>query len=51
MFVVHEANLEENEITFGGFPFVLRLRYIMEYASNTKEGRYNYYIQLSHYGR
>lgn len=31
---VHEANLEENEITFSGFPWLLRLRYIMEYASN-----------------
>ena len=38
---VHEANLEENEISFGGFPWTLRLRYIMEYASDLQEGRYN----------
>jgi len=31
---VHEANLEENEITFSGFPWILRLRYIMENAIN-----------------
>ena len=36
---VHEANLEEDEITFSGFPFVLRLRYIMEYASDTAKGK------------
>jgi len=33
----HEANLEETEITFSGFPWLLRLRYIMEYAHNTSE--------------
>lgn len=32
---VHEANLEENEITFGGFPWLLRLRYIMESTYST----------------
>ena len=37
---VHEANLEENEITFDGFPWTLRLRYIMEYASDLQQGRY-----------
>eukprot|EP00118_Oscarella_pearsei_P024914 m.307108 g.307108 ORF g.307108 m.307108 type:complete len:499 (+) comp41908_c0_seq1:30-1526(+) len=36
---VHEANLEENEITFNGFPWVLRLRYIMERASNLEEAQ------------
>jgi hypothetical protein len=36
---VHEANLEENEITFYGFPWTLRLRYIMEFSSNLLEGR------------
>eukprot|EP00003_Mantamonas_plastica_P014101 TRINITY_DN2450_c0_g1_i2.p2 TRINITY_DN2450_c0_g1~~TRINITY_DN2450_c0_g1_i2.p2 ORF type:complete len:299 (+),score=110.28 TRINITY_DN2450_c0_g1_i2:442-1338(+) len=35
---VHEANLEENEITFDGFPWVLRLRYVMENAKNLQEG-------------
>jgi hypothetical protein len=33
----HEANLEENEITFQGFPWTLRLRYIMENAASMKE--------------
>ena len=33
---VHEANLEENEITFDGFPWLLRLRYIMENAASSK---------------
>ena len=37
---VHEANLEEDEITFEGFPWVLRLRYIMEYASDISEAKY-----------
>ena len=37
--LVHEANLEENEITFSGFPWVLRLRYVMEYASDLAEGK------------
>ena len=36
---VHEANLEENEVTFSGFPWALRLRYIMEYASNIQEAK------------
>ena len=31
----HEANLEETEITFSGFPWLLRLRYIMENAHNS----------------
>ena len=31
---VHEANLEENVISFTGFPWTLRLRYIMEFADN-----------------
>ena len=35
----HEANLEENEITFEGFPWSLRLRYIMEFAHNIQEAR------------
>jgi len=34
---VHEANLEEDQITFGGFPWVLRLRYVMENAANLAE--------------
>jgi len=36
---VHEANLEEDEITFNGFPFPLRLRYIMENAQNLQEAQ------------
>jgi hypothetical protein len=36
---VHEANLEENEITFAGFPWLLRLRYVMEMASNASEAK------------
>jgi len=36
---VHEANLEEDKITFGGFPWVLRLRYIMENAKNLVEAK------------
>ncbi len=32
---VHEANLEENEITFDGFAWLLRLRYIMENAATS----------------
>eukprot|EP01114_Cavostelium_apophysatum_P014540 TRINITY_DN379_c0_g1_i1.p1 TRINITY_DN379_c0_g1~~TRINITY_DN379_c0_g1_i1.p1 ORF type:complete len:548 (+),score=118.60 TRINITY_DN379_c0_g1_i1:165-1808(+) len=36
---VHEANLEENEITWNGFPWVLRLRYIMENAANLEEAK------------
>ena len=31
---LHEANLEENQISFTGFPWVLRLRYIMEFAKD-----------------
>ena len=34
---VHEANLEESVETFLGFPWVLRLRYIMENANNLAE--------------
>ena len=34
---VHEANLESNDITFRGFPWVLRLRHVMAYASNIQE--------------
>ena len=37
---VHEANLEENEISFSGFPWTLRLRYIMENAKNIDEAKY-----------
>ena len=35
---VHEANLESNDISFFGFPWLLRLRYIMSYAKNLQEG-------------
>lgn len=35
---VHEANLESNDITFRGFPWVLRLRHVMAVASNLQEG-------------
>ncbi len=31
---VHEANLEEDIISFRGFPWVLRLRFIMEFAQD-----------------
>jgi len=34
---VHEANLESNSISFRGFPWVLRLRHVMAYASNINE--------------
>jgi len=34
---VHEANLESNDITFRGFPWVLRLRHVMAYAQNLDE--------------
>lgn len=34
---VHEANLESNDITFRGFPWVLRLRYVMANAKNIDE--------------
>jgi len=36
---VMEANLEENEITFSGFPWILRLRYIMENAMNIAQAK------------
>ena len=31
---VHEANLESNDISFRGFPWILRLRHIMGNAGN-----------------
>jgi hypothetical protein len=34
---VHEANLESDDITFRGFPWVLRLRHVMAKASNIQE--------------
>lgn len=34
---MHEANLESNDITFRGFPWVLRLRHVMSHASNLDE--------------
>jgi len=34
---VHEANLEEKNETFRGFPWVIRLRYIMESSTNLEE--------------
>jgi hypothetical protein len=34
---MHEANLESNDITFEGFGWILRLRYIMEKAKNHEE--------------
>jgi hypothetical protein len=34
---VSEANLESDDISFNGFPWVLRLRYIMSYASNLQD--------------
>jgi len=36
---VHEANLEESRETFRGFPWVLRLRYVMENAKDLAEGK------------
>lgn len=36
---VHEANLEENVISFSGFPWTIRLRYIMEYAGNLMQAK------------
>lgn len=36
---VHEANLEEDKITFEGFPWIFRLRYVMENAHNLKEAK------------
>ena len=35
---VHEANLEENRITFEGVPWLLRLRMVMEQADNLQVG-------------
>eukprot|EP00010_Vexillifera_abyssalis_P007330 CAMPEP_0201546194 /NCGR_PEP_ID=MMETSP0173_2-20130828/2558_1 /ASSEMBLY_ACC=CAM_ASM_000268 /TAXON_ID=218659 /ORGANISM="Vexillifera sp., Strain DIVA3 564/2" /LENGTH=471 /DNA_ID=CAMNT_0047954801 /DNA_START=123 /DNA_END=1538 /DNA_ORIENTATION=- len=35
---VHEANLEENIETFRGFPWIIRLRWIMENAKNIAQG-------------
>lgn len=35
---VHEANLESNDITWRGFPWILRLREVMSKASNIEEG-------------
>jgi hypothetical protein len=35
---VHEANLEENRITFEGVPWLLRLRLVMEQADNLQVG-------------
>ena len=34
---VHEANLEEKNETFRGFPWVLRLRYVMENAQDLRQ--------------
>ena len=34
---VHEANLESNDITFRGFPWILRLRHVMAYATTINE--------------
>lgn len=34
---VHEANLESNDVTFLGFPWITRLRYIMANAANLEE--------------
>jgi hypothetical protein len=36
---VHEANLEESPETFLGFPWLLRLRYIMENAETIAEAK------------
>lgn len=36
---VHEANLEEAQISFNGFPWILRLRFIMEYAEDIVSAR------------
>ena len=35
---VHEANLESNDITWRGFPWILRLREVMAKASTIEEG-------------
>lgn len=34
---VHEANLESNDITFRGFPWILRLRHVMTKARNLQQ--------------
>lgn len=36
---LHEANLEELQISFMGFPWVLRIRFIMEYAQDITSAR------------
>jgi hypothetical protein len=36
---VHEANLESNRDSFKGFPWLIRLRYIMENAKNIEESK------------
>ena len=36
---LHEANLEEQQISFSGFPWVLRLKYIMEFAKDLVSAR------------
>merc|ERR1712000_371944 len=35
---VHEANLESNDVTFYGFPWLLRLRHIMAYTDDLESG-------------
>lgn len=37
--VVHEANLESDQDSFNGFPWTLRLRAVMEDASNLDEAK------------
>merc|ERR1719247_4026502 len=36
---VHEANLEETPESFRGFPWILRLRHVMEHASTIAEAK------------
>ena len=36
---LHEANLEEKQISFQGFPWVLRIRFIMEFAKDLASAR------------
>lgn len=36
---LHEANLEEMQISFVGFPWTLRIRFIMEYANDIVSAR------------
>ena len=36
---LHEANLEELQISFLGFPWTLRIRFIMEFAKDLKSAR------------